>query len=51
MNELAKMHRVIEKNLPNAPQETLLVVDATTGQNGMQQAKIFKEATNVTVLF
>ena len=48
MNELAKMHRVIEKNLPNAPQETLLVVDATTGQNGMQQAKIFKEATNVT---
>lgn len=48
MNELAKIHRVINKNLPNAPQETLLVIDATTGQNGMQQAKIFKEATEVT---
>src|SRR5690554_73387 len=48
MKELEKMHRVIQKNLPNAPQETLLVVDATTGQNGLQQAKIFKEATDVT---
>lgn len=48
MAELSKMHRVISKNLPNAPQETLLVVDATTGQNGMKQAEIFKDSTEVT---
>ncbi|VEU80373.1 signal recognition particle-docking protein FtsY [Haploplasma axanthum] len=48
MAELSKMRRVIEKSLPNAPQETLLVVDATTGQNGMKQAEVFKEATDVT---
>ena len=48
MNELSKMRRVISKNLPNAPQETLLVIDATTGQNGLKQAEIFKEATDVT---
>jgi fused signal recognition particle receptor len=48
MAELAKMHRVIERSLPGAPQETLLVIDATTGQNGMRQAEVFKEATNVT---
>jgi len=48
MAELSKMRRVIEKNLPNAPQETLLVIDATTGQNGMKQAEVFKEATDVT---
>jgi len=48
MAELSKMRRVIEKNLPNAPQETLLVIDATTGQNGMRQAEVFKEATAVT---
>ncbi|HHW79702.1 MAG TPA: signal recognition particle-docking protein FtsY [Acholeplasmataceae bacterium] len=48
MAELSKMKRVISKNLPNAPQETLLVVDATTGQNGMRQAEIFKDATDVT---
>lgn len=48
MAELSKMKRVIEKALPNAPQETLLVIDATTGQNGMKQAEVFKEATDVT---
>jgi len=48
MAELAKMKRVIQKTLPNAPQETLLVIDATTGQNGMRQAEVFKEATDVS---
>ncbi|MFU8792430.1 MAG: signal recognition particle-docking protein FtsY [Acholeplasmataceae bacterium] len=48
MAELSKMRRVIEKVLPNAPQETLLVIDATTGQNGMRQAHVFNEATDVT---
>ncbi len=48
MKELEKMKRVIQKSLPNAPQETLLVIDATTGQNGMRQAEVFKEATDVT---
>jgi len=48
MNELAKIRRVIENQLPNCPQETLLVIDATTGQNGMNQAKVFNEATQVT---
>lgn len=48
MKELEKMHRVIQKTCPDAPQETLLVIDATTGQNGMRQAEVFKEATNVT---
>lgn len=48
MKELEKMHRVIKKTCPQAPQETLLVIDATTGQNGMRQAEVFKEATDVT---
>lgn len=48
MNELAKMRRVIEKSIPNNPRETLLVIDATTGQNGIKQAEVFKESTNVT---
>lgn len=48
MNELAKMKRVIQKEIPDAPHETLLVIDATTGQNGMSQAKAFKEATDVS---
>ena len=48
MNELNKIKRVIETNVPGAPHETLLVIDATTGQNGMIQAKAFSEATNVT---
>ncbi len=48
MGELDKMHRVIEREMPGAPHETLLVVDATTGQNGLSQAKIFDEVTKVT---
>ena len=48
MAELSKMKRVIEKVVPGAPQETLLVIDATTGQNGMRQAEVFKEATEVS---
>ena len=48
MNELSKMRRVIENVCPGCPDETLLVIDATTGQNGMSQAKAFKEATDVT---
>jgi fused signal recognition particle receptor len=48
MEELAKVSRVIEKKLPGAPHETLLVVDATTGQNGLQQARLFRDAVGVT---
>lgn len=48
MNELAKIKRVIEHEAPGEPTETLLVIDATTGQNGMVQAKAFSECTNVS---
>lgn len=48
MKELEKMNKVIGSLIPNAPQETLLVIDATTGQNGISQAKNFKEITNIT---
>jgi fused signal recognition particle receptor len=48
MQELAKVRRVIERRLPGAPHETLLVIDATTGQNGLQQARLFKEAVDVS---
>ena len=48
MKELEKINRVIGKIVPGAPHETLLVVDATTGQNGISQAKSFKEITNIT---
>jgi len=48
MNELEKINRVIGKQIPSAPHETLLVIDATTGQNGISQAKAFQEITNVT---
>ena len=48
MKELEKINRVIGKLIPDAPHETLLVVDATTGQNGISQAKSFKEITNIT---
>lgn len=48
MNELSKINKVITSILPGAPHETLLVIDATTGQNGISQAKSFKEITNVT---
>lgn len=48
MKELEKMNRVIGEILPGNPVETLLVIDATTGQNGIAQAKSFKEITNIT---
>jgi len=48
MNELSKINKVIKKIIPEAPHETLLVVDATTGQNGISQAKSFKEITDIT---
>jgi fused signal recognition particle receptor len=48
MEELRKMRRVIDRECPGAPHETLLVLDATTGQNGLQQARVFKEALDVT---
>src|SRR6266513_1893981 len=48
MQELSKVRRVIEKELPGAPHETLLVLDGTTGQNGLSQASAFLEAANVT---
>lgn len=50
MKELEKIKRVIQRELPDAPHETLLVLDATTGQNAMVQAKQFKETTDVTGL-
>jgi fused signal recognition particle receptor len=46
--ELKKMRQVISRELPNAPHETLLVLDAGTGQNAIQQAKVFKESMGVT---
>lgn len=48
MNELAKIKRVIEREVPGAPHEVLLVLDATTGQNALSQAKTFSEATDVS---
>ena len=48
MNELAKINKIIKRKIPDAPHETLLVVDATTGQNGVSQAKSFKEITDIT---
>ena len=48
MNELTKVKRVIEREVPGAPHEVLLVLDATTGQNAMSQAKTFSEATDVS---
>ncbi len=48
MDQLSKIRRVVEKQLPGAPHEVLLVIDATTGQNGVNQAKVFAEATDVT---
>ncbi len=48
MNELAKVRRVIEKQMPGAPHETLLVLDATTGQNGLRQAEEFRQAVSVS---
>lgn len=48
MNELDKIHRVIGREVEGAPHETLLVVDATTGQNGLSQAKLFNEVSNIS---
>jgi fused signal recognition particle receptor len=48
MAELSKVRRVIAKQIPEAPHETLLTVDATTGQNGLRQAQLFSEAVDVT---
>ena len=48
MQELAKMKRIITRELPNEPQEVLLALDATTGQNALQQARLFKDSTDVT---
>ncbi|HEY0264585.1 MAG TPA: signal recognition particle-docking protein FtsY [Granulicella sp.] len=48
MKELDKMRRTVEKQIPGAPHQTLLVMDATTGQNGLQQARLFTEAAHVT---
>ena len=48
MNELSKINRIIDRELPNSDKEVLLVLDATTGQNGVNQAKTFMEATGVT---
>ena len=50
MAELEKMRRVISKQLPDAPHETLLTVDATTGQNGLRQAQMFSETIGITGL-
>ena len=50
MNELAKIDRVITRELPNANRETLLVLDSTTGQNAVNQAKEFKNAADITGL-
>ena len=48
MNELEKIHRIIKREIPEAPHETFLVLDATTGQNAINQAKVFMETANVT---
>lgn len=48
MNELEKINRIIGREIPDAPHETLLIIDATTGQNGISQAKKIKEITNIT---
>jgi fused signal recognition particle receptor len=50
MAELEKVRRVIAKQIPEAPHETLLTVDATTGQNGLRQAQMFSQAVGVTGL-
>ena len=50
MDELSKIQRVIEKELPDADKEVLLVIDGTTGQNAIEQVKAFKETANITGL-
>ena len=48
MNELSKLRKIIDRETPDAAKETLLVLDATTGQNGWQQAKVFRETAGLT---
>ena len=48
MQELAKLRKIIDRETPDAAKETLLVLDATTGQNGLQQAKVFRETAGLT---
>ncbi|MEA2347317.1 MAG: fused signal recognition particle receptor, partial [Thermoleophilaceae bacterium] len=48
MDELRKIRKVVEGRMPGAPHETLLTIDATTGQNGLRQAQLFREAVDVT---
>ena len=48
MEELAKINKVIKRDVPEAPHETWIVIDATTGQNAFQQVKAFSEVTDVT---
>ena len=48
MNELSKLRKIIDRELPDAAKETLIVLDATTGQNGLQQAKVFRETAGLT---
>src|SRR5699024_5523963 len=48
MNEISKVNLIIDREVPGAPNEVLLVLDATTGQNALSQAKTFSEATNVS---
>ena len=48
MNELSTLRKIIDRELPDAAKETLLVLDATTGQNGLQQAKVFRETAGLT---
>ena len=51
MRELDKIHRVVAKHVPDAPHEVMLVLDATIGQNALQQAKVFSDCVEVTGLF
>ena len=51
MRELGKIKRVVQKRIPEAPHEVILVLDATVGQNAINQAKVFSEVAEVTGLF
>jgi fused signal recognition particle receptor len=51
MRQLTKIRSVVAKQIPGAPHEVILVIDATTGQNGINQAKVFADATEVTGIF
>jgi fused signal recognition particle receptor len=48
MDEIKKVQRIISREMPGAPHETILVLDATTGQNAISQAKLFKETIEIT---